>query len=276
MKHCKRKLINAFNKNAATYNRHAFVQKTVAQRLLERLSFINQSFDNILEVGCGTGHLIPLLRKIYSKSNITGIDIAVDQLIIAKKQKTSWLQKKSHYVNADIEQLPFQENQFDLIISNLALHWCDAQCAFKNLQRVLKPGGLILFTVPGPDTLFELNIALNNVGKIESPHILHDMHDYGDHMQQLRFQNVVMDMEKIIFQYSSTKQIFNDLKHAYPIASAAQNFSLGRQLHAINELYPKKNNTLPVTVEVIFGYAICPPKNATNQVKTIPVTLVAP
>ena len=63
-------------------------------------------------------------------------------------------------LDADASQLPFQDQTFDLVLGNLVLHWCaDPQQAIGEWARLLRPGGLILLSTYGPDTLHELRHA---------------------------------------------------------------------------------------------------------------------
>lgn len=272
----KQEIIHSFNKAASFYESHAFVQKEIGKRLLSRLDFLNLKFDTILDAGCGTGLLMQDLKKRFPKSLLIGIDIAQDMLKQAKKKKASFLQKKSHLLHADIEKLPFKENQFDLVFSNLVLHWGDFNQCLSRLEHVLKPGGMILFTLPGPDTLTELMSAFQRVDPFAHINHFNDMHDYGDLLQQHKFQNVVMDMEKITFEYTSLWQLLKDLKY-----TGVRNINPNRCQHLtprshfdkLIEAYPTIENKYPVTFEVIFGHAICPSHKKAKQFN-IPLTLV--
>ncbi|MGE4349645.1 MAG: malonyl-ACP O-methyltransferase BioC [Candidatus Berkiella sp.] len=277
MQNSKKEVIASFNKAAFHYEAHAFVQNVIGARLLERLSFITSSFTDILDAGCGTGHFLQQLRKLYPKSNITGVDIAQEMLAQAQNKKSAWLQKKPTYVHADIETLPFEDNQFDLIFCNLVLHWSDLERALESFKRVLKPGGMLLFTIPGPDTLFELFKAFEKIDNFSHVNSFLDMHDYGDHLQKLQFQNVVMDMEKIVFEYDSVWQLLKDLKYT-GVRNIHQNrrqqITPRSHLDKLAETYRRQDNKYPVTFEVVFGHAICPVKKEQRIKNCIPLTVV--
>ena len=64
------------------------------------------------------------------------------------------------FLNADAEQLPLRDASVDLVYSNVALQWCnDLEGVFREINRVLRPGGLLMFTTFGPDTLSELRVS---------------------------------------------------------------------------------------------------------------------
>ncbi len=67
---------------------------------------------------------------------------------------------KPERVVADEELIPFEEGTFDLVISNLALHWVnDLPGVLAQIRRVLKPDGLFLASMFGEETLWELRNA---------------------------------------------------------------------------------------------------------------------
>ena len=94
----------------------------------------------------------------------------------------------------------------------LRLHWeLDIKSSFKEIYRVLKPGGLFLFSTYGPDTLIELRSAWSRVDDKKHVNDFYDMHDIGDLMLNLNFIDSVVDAEKIIVEYeecSSTSKGF--------------------------------------------------------------------
>ena len=58
---------------------------------------------------------------------------------------------------ADEEDLPFEDGEFDLVISNLNLHWVnDLQGCFQRINQILKPDGVFLASLFGDQSLLEL------------------------------------------------------------------------------------------------------------------------
>lgn len=92
----------------------------------------------IIDVGCGTGKQISLLPK---NMDITGVDISEHMLKVAKKQAPN------KCIQADAIELPFDDNKFDLAISQFALHEKDFETIKKEsteILRILKPNGKFL------------------------------------------------------------------------------------------------------------------------------------
>ena len=99
--------------------------------------------SNILEAGCGTGQMSIVLSR-YARQ-IYGIDLSKDSLIEAKQFINSNDIKSVHLFRMNIFKLFFEENTFDVIISNGVLHHTyNPKLAFSKLVRVLKPGGIIV------------------------------------------------------------------------------------------------------------------------------------
>ena len=99
--------------------------------------------SNILEAGCGTGQMSIVLSR-YARQ-IYGIDLSKGSLIEAKQFINSNDIKSVHLFRMNIFKLFFEENTFDVIISNGVLHHTyNPKLAFSKLVRVLKPGGIIV------------------------------------------------------------------------------------------------------------------------------------
>ena len=99
--------------------------------------------SNILEAGCGTGQMSIVLSR-YARQ-IYGIDLSKGSLIEAKQFIDSNDIKSVHLFRMNIFKLFFEENTFDVIISNGVLHHTyNPKLAFSKLVRVLKPGGIIV------------------------------------------------------------------------------------------------------------------------------------
>ena len=84
-----------FNKAASRYENFDFLQREVANRLLQRLDANTNDAKMILELGCGTGRMIPSLQRKFAKSRLFCIDIAEAMLIVAKKPIRLCLKKRN-------------------------------------------------------------------------------------------------------------------------------------------------------------------------------------
>lgn len=154
----KEAIIRNFSRYAYTYDRYANVQKYVATQLLSLLK--EDGINKILEIGCGTGNYTLLLREKFSNAELKAIDISARMIEVASKKTQN---KRIALIVDDAESINLDE-EFDLITSNACFQWFDdlgrALIKYKNL---LKKNGIILFSIFGPDTFWELNVSLKRI-----------------------------------------------------------------------------------------------------------------
>ena len=103
---------------------------------------------NVLDVGCGTGFpLFELAHQLGPTAKLTGIDIWEPALKRANFKKEYYGLKNVTILKVDASTMPFENNQFDLITSNLGINnFEQPQKALDECFRVLKPGGEIIIT----------------------------------------------------------------------------------------------------------------------------------
>ncbi len=108
---------------------------------------------------------------------------------------------------------------FDLVLSNLALHWTnDLPGALVQLRQILQPDGLLLATLWGGETLFELRRALIEAELAEeggaSPRVapFADVRDLGGLLQRAGFALPVVDADTIEVSYPDAMALMRDLR----------------------------------------------------------------
>lgn len=249
----------AFDRAATTYDAAAVLQFEVCQRLLERLQCVKLVPRRILDAGTGTGAAIRPLQKMYRQAELVALDISEQMLQQAAKRASWW--RPSVQVCADIEALPFADNSFDLVFSNLSMQWCnDLDAALHNFMRVLKPGGLLMFTSFGPDTLKELRASWQQVDAAVHVNQFIDMHDVGDALVRSRFADPVMEAEVIQVQYEKVDGLLADLRAIGANVTARghrQGLLTAHALQALRDAYEnyREVDRLPASYEIIYGHA---------------------
>lgn len=253
-------IAESFSRAATNYDDNAFLQKEVAERVFERLDYMRIEPRHILDVGCGTGLCSRQLKQTFPKAKVTGVDLAAGMIAQAKKQQG--LFKKINYQVADADALPFDDNSFELIFSSLTIQWVpDLNHTFTELHRVLKPGGLLIFSTLGPDTLTELKQSWQQLDQQAHVNNFVDMHLVGDQVFNASFENTVMDRDLITFTYETMLGLMRDLKAigAHNLNSDRPRGMLGKskfnRLKAEYEKFRSADGTLPATYEVIYGHA---------------------
>ncbi|KTC89394.1 malonyl-ACP O-methyltransferase BioC [Fluoribacter dumoffii] len=201
----------AFNQHASEYEHAAKVQQEIGVRLLGRLQYLNIKPQRILDVGCGPGYFSNELTRIYPKAQVIGLDLAKFMLIQAQK-KQSW-RRKWPLVAADMRSMPFATGTFDLVFANQVIHWGGSlNLIFRELNRIMKPHGCLMFTTLGPDTFKELKQAWSGVNPYAHVNEFADMHDVGDSLVSEHFLDPVMDMEVLEVHYGSLSKLLHSLK----------------------------------------------------------------
>jgi len=256
----KQELKRTFDVAAANYEKHAVLQRTVMNRLLERLALTNLQANSVLDLGSGTGEAARLLAKRYRKARIVELDLSTGMLRHSRQLGPRFFSKQ-RFVCADAEMLPLADCVIDLVFSNMMLQWCnDLDAAFAESGRVLRPEGLFIFSTLGPDTLKELRLSWGKVDEKVHVNAFLDMHDVGDALVRAGFDAPVLDVERITLTFDDCNKLMQELKHL-----GAHNLNMGRRrtltgktrikgMLAAYEQF-RQENRLPATYEVIYGHA---------------------
>jgi malonyl-CoA O-methyltransferase len=253
----------SFARAAETYDAAAVLQREVLARLTERLDAIDLVPHVVLDAGSGTGLGAAALSERYRRAHVVALDIA-EPMAARSRRRRRWF-RSLDAVCADASRLPVRSASVDLVFSNLMLQWLGApDGVFREFARVLKPGGRLLFTTFGPDTLKELRTAWASVDDHVHVNRFIDMHDVGDALLRAGFRDPVMDAERMTVTYSDTMALMRDLK-----AIGAHNVNAGRprgltgprRLRAMQSAYERlrADGKLPATWEIAYGYAVAPP-----------------
>lgn len=273
-----KEISNAFHQCAAGYEAAAVAQRAIGSQLFERLSYLKIEPRYVLDLGCGTGLLTKQLKKRYPNAMVVGIDFAEAMVSKAKAQQ-GW---RSHpkWLRADMHALPFANGVFDLVFSNQTFHWSvDYPALIREVNRVMNPGGCLMFSTVGPDTFKEL--------RSEDEPYAHaneflDMHDVGDILLAEQFLDPVVDMEQLVLRYKSWPDLLRSLqKQGVRNINSKRNLGLTGKQHwaefkAMVEQRRTPEGKYPLTYEVLYGHAWKgKPRQTTQGTETsIPVSVL--
>lgn len=152
--------------------------------------------DSVCEVCCGTGHYSSLLS--YQVSNVTGIDFA-DVLIEKARQRKSL----ANFIVGDAREMPFEDNQFDGVISFSALYYIkEINEAFREIHRIIKSNGVAIIEL---GNLYSINTLLTKGKEMQSYHIS------TREMSELIKSNNFGVLEHRRFQVIMSKYFQNDM-----------------------------------------------------------------
>ena len=209
----RRDIRRRFDRVAAGFDDADFVHAVTRAGLLERLAPMLVEPRTIVDLGCGTGSACPLLAGRFRRARVIGIDLSANMLR-ALERKRSW-RSKTAAVQADAAALPLADGSVDVIFANLLLPWIDDPGAvFSEVARVLREGGLLLFSTLGPDSLLELSDAWRSVDA--GPHVnsFPDMHNIGDAAVRAGLRDPVLDVDRLGVTYENPAALFRDLTAA--------------------------------------------------------------
>ncbi|MGE4219948.1 MAG: methyltransferase domain-containing protein [Alphaproteobacteria bacterium] len=241
---------------------HDFLFREVAERLADRLQDVNRRFPVALDLGCHGGALSRLLSARDDIETLVRCDLSP---AMARRAGPPALA-------ADEERLPFADGRFDLIASNLALHWVnDLPGALVQARLALKPDGLFVAAMLGGETLRELRECLlaaeaETTGGA-SPRVspFAEIRDAGGLLQRAGFALPVADADRIAVTYPDAFRLMADLRgmgETNAVIESLRGFSRRDTLLRAAALYAERHadpdGRIRATFQVIYLHGWAP------------------
>ncbi len=243
---------------AATLAAHGFLFEDGAGRLADRLDDVTRAFPLALDLGCRTGQMALAL------AGKAGIQTLV-QCDLSPAMAAAAIDTGMPALAADEEALPFADGVFDLVVSNLGLHWVnDLPGALIQIRRALKPDGLFLGTLFGGETLKELRRALAEAEIAEedglSPRVspFADVREAGALLLRAGFALPVADADTVVVSYAEPEKLMADLRgmgESNAVALSRKGMTRRQTLAAAarryRELYAGDDGRVPASFQII-------------------------
>lgn len=208
-----RRLLRLHRERAAIgLERHDFLLREIAGRLAERLDVVNRTFPLALDLGCHGGALAAALGGRKGIERLIQCDSSH-----AMARRAANNGQPSLAAAEDL--LPFAAACFDLVLSNLSLHWVnDLPGCLLQIRQTLKSDGLFLAALLGGATLHELRDVLmeaelatsGGAGPRVSPFV--DLRDAGALLQRAGFALPVADSDTLTVTYTDLPALLRDLR----------------------------------------------------------------
>ncbi len=253
-----------FERAARSYAGASRLEAEVGARMLERLDYMKIAPRRILDAGSGPWRDAPGLFARYRSAELIALDFS-PAMLRAGRRTFDLFRKTPRLLCADLARLPIAGGSVDLAWSNMALHWVgEPLAAIREFERVLAPGGLLMFSTLGPDTLKELRAAAGAA----RVHAFLDMHDLGDMLVAAGFSAPVMDMEVLTLEYGNAAQLLQDLR-----ASGQANARLDRARGLSAKSFRTRvlAGQPSASFEVVYGHAWKGAARSESEPKTIRV-----
>jgi len=268
-----RHIRHAFSRAAGSYDAAAALQHEVEARLLESLDYLEgREPRTVLDLGCGPGRAAAAMRQRWPRARVLALDLALPMLHAAKLSSKSsrWsLRKPVDRICADARALPLADGSVDVLFSSLCLQWVeDLPAVFAGFRRVLRPGGLLLLSSFGPETLHELRAAFAQADA--APHVspFASIAQVGDALMHAGFRNPVLDRDAMATHYADLPALMRELRAigATNALRSRRSTLTGRSRFAraaeAYEVERRDDGRLPASWEIITAMAWAPDAGA--------------
>ncbi|HEY8095922.1 MAG TPA: malonyl-ACP O-methyltransferase [Methylobacter sp.] len=272
----KAKIRQSFAAASVTYDGVAALQRTVGKALLNAINTESLS-GTLLDLGCGTGFLTANLSasQVGTASctvnlggclengtqsvpymTVIALDIALPMLQVTRAKLADT--PNVGYVCADAEQLPLAGQIADGVFSNLALQWCvNLDAVFTDIKRILKPGGRLVFSTFGPQTLQELKAAWAEVDGFNHVNDFYGEQQLRHFLQLSGYTEIAIETKVYLSSYDSVLALMKELKHIGAhnvIAGRNKSITTKTQMRRMIAAYERHRtgDLIPATFEVMM------------------------
>jgi malonyl-CoA O-methyltransferase len=271
------KIARSFSRAASSYDSAAYFQRDMGLELLSMLpKTLNKGENNYcLDLGCGTGFFYQHLISQYKDINYVGVDIAegmlnffqqtlnesfsdVDVNADLSDEASNNRRLNDFLICTDAENISMKNETIDIVFSNMAVQWSEnLPVLFTELNRILKPGGIIGLTTLGPQTLIELKQSWEKVDKHVHVNHFFPLERWADVIHQSGLKIQVKRVLHPKLQFDSVRQLLKELKliGAHNVNKGQPQGLFGKKyLNAMYSAYEafNINGFFPASYEVYF------------------------
>lgn len=240
-----------FSKYAFFYDKYASAQRRCARDLINSIDCAG--VKRILELGCGTGNYTGLLREKFPYAVIKAVDISPAMIEAARGKQ---ILNSDDFIVADAEKIDFADC-FDLISSNAALQWyLDLEGVLRRYKRFLRGNGLLIFTIFGPRTFWELNECLGELsdGKLRCVSAGFPMREKIEKILRAAYSAVKVTAKTYTERFNLVRELITRIKYtgARGGAAAGRGLWTGARIAALDAIYKERFKSVQATYEVFF------------------------
>jgi len=155
----------SFLKSLASYNQHAQVQARMADNLVKNLQTLRKTstLERVFEIGCGTGLFTAQFLKQFQPTHYYANDLVLECEPIITELVKQYHPKTMTFIGGDVEGMTNFPAPVDAIISNATFQWlADIKAFLPKIKRLLKPGGVLAFSMFEAGNLWEIKQLTGN------------------------------------------------------------------------------------------------------------------
>lgn len=234
--------------------------------------------DNVemLDIGCGTGFpTLELAQRIGESSRVYGVDLWEDGIVIAKQKAINKRIGNVEFAIENAKKLSYSEERFEIVVSNNGISAIeDKKAVLKEVYRVMKKNGKLIFTAILPDTMRDFynlliqtmkEVGINSASEQVKMHINKrrlalneymkllceigfDVKKYSNHNYNMNFRD-----SKAIFEYDFFKSHF--VKGWYEIVEETKRKQVFENL--MNKLDSFATNNIGISLNIEYTLIIC-------------------
>jgi len=255
-----------------------WLHEEIGRRMAERLDAIQLPVARWADASSWRGGAAAHARVAahYPKAHAFALDETGRITPYAPENRAWWRRWRG---TADDQKLA-PPSTMDLLWANMCAHQAaDPGALLTTWRGALAPGGFLMFSCLGPDTLRELRALYARLGWPPPAQDFADLHDWGDWLLSAGFADPVMDMERLTLTFPSAARLLAELRelgrNLHPARRAGLRTRAWRerlQAEIETALRPGAGEPLTLSFEILYGHALAPgPRHAVKPQTKIPL-----
>ncbi len=253
----------SFSRAVDSYDSNAHLQKDVARKVVElALGYMEREEQRVLDAGCGTGMVSMFLRERTPGVRLFGCDIAQPLLLKARQRGVT-------AITGDCEYLPLRDSTVDMVVSNLTYQWVgELTGAFVDTRRVLRKGGVFVFSTLGAHTLRELFTSIKKaqirtgMDGLPEPMVFRTREYIVKEIERAGLRPIHVERDRVTRTYRDLFELLKVLKSigaVNPYRGGNNSLAKGSILRHVawvyREMFPSEDGGIRTTYDVIFMVA---------------------
>ena len=229
-----------FQKSFEKYNSNAIIQKQVAEQLSDCIK--NHHYNEVLEIGCGTGFLTKQL-----KNKITFNKYCANDLIEKSEIHIKNIIRDTEFYCGDFREINFNK-KFDLIASNAVFQWFEnIEEVFEYCKHILNKNGTLIFSTFSPNNFREIR-------ELCGLSLSYKTADELNFLLEKNFNIEYIEQSEYIINFDNPLKIIEHMKNTGVNSLSEQIWSV-KKIKEFCKEYSKNYPDLPLTYSPIIVVA---------------------